>query len=76
MKKKHNSLDASKRFRTVGGPPSAAVPDDSIAQTVGGILQTRFDPLSSPYDDDADPRFAHSFLVFCLRNLLAPAVNF
>ena len=65
QQKKHKNLDASdrkERFRTGRGP--VAVPDDPIAQTVGDILQRRFDPLPNPYDDDADPRDkTHPFLL-------------
>ena len=73
IEKKHSSLDASarkERFRTVGGPPPAAVLDDPIAQNV-----RRFDPLPNPYDGNADSHDTHTFLVSCLRNL-ARAVNF
>ena len=67
LEKMHKNLDASdrnERFRTGGGPPPAAVPDDPIAQTVGDILERRLDPLPNPYDDDADPHDkTHHFLV-------------
>ena len=63
---KHKNVDASDRkewFRTGGEPSPAAVPDNPVAQTVGDILQGRFDPLPNPYDDDKDlsyTNFPHS----------------
>ena len=69
--------DRKERFRMGGESAYATVPDDPITQTIGDILQKRFDPLSKPYDDDADPHDkTHLFLTFYLRNLLALAVNF
>ena len=62
-------------FERVVDLPPAAVPDDLTAQT--DILQRRFDSLSNPYGDDADPHDkTHPFLVSYLRSLLALAVNF
>ena len=64
-------------FKWVVGPPPAAVQADPIAQTVGDILQRRFNPLPNLYDDDADPDDkTHQFLVSYLRNLIALAVIF
>ena len=63
--KRHNNLDASdrkERFRTDGGPPPAAIPDDPIPQTVGNILQRRFNLLPNTHDK------THPFLVSYLRN--------
>ena len=63
-------------FEQLVDPQPAAIPDYPIVQTVGDILQRRFDPLPNPYDDDADPHDTHPFLVSCLRNLLILAVYF
>ena len=57
MKNRHKTLDATdrkERFRTGGGPPPPDVPQSSISEAIGSILQKRFDPVPNMYDDDAE----------------------